>query len=269
MLRPEKVIRKKVSPVEVGKYYLKAELGGIFPGSEETRKTIDGAVDALDDHNFWRLLEALSFSYRLNYVFWSISNTSFSWSEEQWLAANLTLTGMNPAINSITFSPEINQNPIKFRDYLIKYFEKHPSNDPQKLGEFRPDNRTVKYPKIILREEDEKILLLDGSARLIKFLLEGQKQVIAFVARKTGQEDMFRVGDSTFLLLRNLYVNSNPEEKGAILRTVERLMNISTDGYTAVKNYWVDHARDDNLRKIGESLLEKISLKKNKTSLRC
>lgn len=253
--KPEKVIRSKVSPEEVGRYYLKSELGRIFPGAGEFRVTIDKRIDGLDDYEFWRLFEALSFAYRLNYVFFFVGKSGVSWSEERWRISDLTLTGMKPDINAVTYSPEIERSPTKFRDYLKIYFNDHPQDDPKKLEQFRLNQKPVNYPWMILREEDGKIKLLDGTNRLIKLMFLGEEEIVAFVGRKNSKEDKARVGDSTFLLLRNLYGKGDKTQKAAVLKVVRMLMNNSLDGASAVENYWVRHARDEALRKVGRRLL--------------
>ena len=64
-----------------------------------------------------------------------------------------------------------------------------------------------------------------------------------------------RVGDSTFYLLRYLYERSEETDKGAILTTTRKLMKEASDGRKAVQSYWIDHARDEDLKKVGEKLL--------------
>jgi len=255
---PEKIIRAQISPIEVGKYYLKGELGRVFPGSKDFRAAIDGHIDSMDDLEFWRLFEALSFAYRLNYVFRFVGNAGYSWSEELWAISDLTLTGMSPEINLITHSTEIERSPIKFRNYLKKYFNEHPHDDPQKLDQFRPTNRDVFYPKILLRQKEDKILLLDGSNRLISLMLLGNENVAAFIGRKTGKGEKQRVGDSTFLLLRNLYEKGDKGVKRAVLKVVRTLLQLSSDGEQAVETYWVKHPRDEALRKVGQNLIKGI-----------
>ncbi|NIO19745.1 MAG: hypothetical protein GTN76_03140, partial [Candidatus Aenigmarchaeota archaeon] len=58
--KPVKVIRKKVPPEEVGKYYLKAEFHRLFPFSKPgSLKEMEGFIDQLEGKKFWRVLEAL------------------------------------------------------------------------------------------------------------------------------------------------------------------------------------------------------------------
>lgn len=253
--KPKKVIRAGVPPEEVGKYYLKSELGRIFPGEGKIRTVIDNRIDEISGKEFWRLFEALSFSYRTNYVFRFVGNSGYSWKEERWDVSQLTLTGMNLAINAVTFSPEIDRSPLKFRDYLKAYFADHSQDDPLKLEQLRPNSKPVDYSKILLREEEGKILLLDGSNRLINLMLSGDEEITGFVGRKNGKAETERIGDSTFILLKNLYVRGDKKEKAAVLKVVRKLIDISSDGKDAVENYWIKHVRDEALRKVGRRLL--------------
>jgi hypothetical protein len=254
------ILRKNVSPIEVGKYYLKVELSRIFP--EKARDFIEAGVERLDKEEFWRFLEALSFSHRLNSVFWCVSDDSFSWSEERIQTKKTILTGMNPTINKIIYSKEISQDPLKFRDFLLKYFEKHKNNDdPKELGRFRPREKSIVYSKILIREEEGKLYIIDGMNRFIAQLLGEKKEIVAFIGRKSRKGKQM-IGDSTFLLLRKAYERGNEEEKKAVLKVVEKLMKMSSDGESAVRNYWVKHIRDKKeLKKAGLLLLKRAKEK--------
>jgi hypothetical protein len=254
--KPEEIIRANVTPEEVGRYYIKSELSRIFPGPAEFRAIMDKRVDELEGEEFWRLFEALSFSFRLNGVFHFVGNSGFSWGEEKWKISQLTLNRVNPDINAVTYSAGIGRSPIKFRDYLREYFADHPQDDPKKLGQFRPNDNPVNYPRVLLREENGEITLLDGTNRLMKLMFLSQKEVVAFVGRKTGKEGRVRIGDSTFLRLRNLYEKGDKNQKAAVLKVVRMLLDISLDGSSAVENYWVRHARDETSRGVGKRLLK-------------
>lgn len=250
---PLEVIRTNVSPVEVGKSYLKAELGKLF-----SEKECERVVDGLDKKAFWRLLEAMSFTYRLNGVFWTVGNDRFSWNEECWGVDNLTLTGINPTVNKVIYSKKVNRSPIAFRDFLLGYFAKHTMDDPRGLNQFRPDPRPIVHARILLREEEGQILLLDGTNRLVKMVLQGAEKITAYIARETNPRGKMRIGDSTFMLLRHLYRRASKEEQPAILETVKILADEGVDGYEAVKSYWVEHVMNDDQKKVGEELLKKL-----------
>lgn len=246
-----------IAPLDVAKVYLLAELGKIFPG-ENIQKELPQDIAALSEEQVWRLLEALSFTYRLNGVFWIISDTSFVWTQEILPCANVVLTGMNPQVDAVTHSPEINRDPLKFRDYLLKYFEEYPTTDPEGLEQFRPGKILLKNPTILVTQNQDKFYLLDGSNRFIAQLLNGKTEVNAIVGRKNGQGKI-RIGDSTFWLLRHAYERCTEEaEKQAILLTVKKLMGISSDGKHAVQTYWVEHVMDQAQKKVGEQLLLEV-----------
>ena len=254
------ILRKDVSPIEVGKYYLKVELSRIFPG--KARGFIEKGVEGLNNKEFWRLLEALSFSHRLNSVFWCVSDNSYSWSEERIQTRKVMLTGMTKAINKTIYSKEIDQDPLKFHDFLIKYFEKYKNEDPKKLGQLRPKEKSIVYPRILIKEEEGKLYIIDGMNRYIAQLLRGEKKILVFVGRKS-REGKQRIGDSSFLLLRKAYKKGNEEEKKAVLVIAEKLMKMSSDGKGAVRDYWVEHIRDDKeTKEAGLLLLKKAKRKK-------
>lgn len=255
---PLKIIKKTVNPIEVGKYYLKTEFDRIFSESESVRKVIEKTVEKMDEHDHWRMLESLSFSFRLNSMFWLVGNNKYSWSLEEWNIADISLTGINPDIDSVTYSKEIENSPLKFKAYLVKYFKKHTKDDPNNLEQFRNFERKIIYPTIVLKEEKEKILMIDGSNRLMNQVLNGAKQVRAYIARETYPKGKIRIGDSTFLLLRILYEEADINSRNAIFDTVVILMNKAFDGKKAIHTYWVEHSKNEEIQRIGKKLLASV-----------
>ncbi|MBU4430749.1 hypothetical protein KKB16_01375 [Patescibacteria group bacterium] len=252
---PLKIIKKIVDPVEVGKYYLKAEFSKIFSESGSVKKVVEKTIEEMSEHDYWRMLESLSFSFRLNSMFWLVGNSKYSWSLEERDIADISLTGMNPSIDNITYSKEISNNPLKFNNYLVKYFKKHPKEDPHSLEQFRNLERKVIYPTITLKESEGRIFMVDGSNRLMNLVRNGAKQVKAYIARETNPKGKMKIGDSTFYLLRVLYEKADINSRNSILNTVEILMDEASDGEKAVRTYWVEHVRDKELRQVGKKLL--------------
>jgi hypothetical protein len=246
---------KKIPSIKVAQLYIISELSRIF-SKNKIQVELARGIKKLPEKSLWRLLESLSFTYRLNSVFWYLSDKSYVWREESVDCATLALTGMNPAIDRVTHSDSIKNNPIKFRDYLAAYFKKYPHDDPKHLEQFRPHGKEIKYPWIILIEKEKKLKMLDGSNRLIAHLLNGGKKIKAIIGRKMGGGKE-RIGDSTFYLLRRVYEKSAGSDRQAILKTVKILMSLGADGRDAVRSYWVNHARDEKVKKIGRSLLGK------------
>lgn len=255
MPKPLEVITNEVSSIEVGKYYLKVELSKLFT-SDELRAGIDETIDKVGKYDFWRFLEAMSFTYRLNGIFWAVGNTKYSWSEEIWEPKDVTFVRMRPTIDKITLSPDINRNPVKFYEYLKEYFNAHPSDDPEDLGQFRPDpKKPITYSKLLMLEDGEKMKLLDGGNRLIADLFRGQERLTAYVARETNPNGKYRIGDSTFWLLGRTYINAKLEDKDSILKTIELLIDSSLDGKSAAQTYWLANIEDPVLRKKCEELI--------------
>lgn len=243
--QPLSVIRSDVSPIEVGKSYLKAELGRVF-SDKNIQEKISQVVDLLQGKEFWRWLEAMSFTLRLNGVFWTVGSEKFSWNEEMWNISKLTLTGVNPAVNKVIYSEKVGQRPFAFRNYLREYFNAHFDDDPQNLNQFRPKKEPLLHPTILLKENSNQIQLLDGTNRLVRMLLTDETAVNAYVARETNPQGKMRIGDSTFLLLRQIYHNAENDKQPSILDTVEILAQMSVDGEEAIQTYWIDQILFNN-----------------------
>ena len=250
-----------IPAIEIAKAYLLAELSKIFPG-DNFQNSLEDNIGKLPDQDVWRLLEALSFTYRLNGVFWSISDDSYVWNKEEVSCDSLVLTGMNPQVDRITHSETIQNNPLKFRDYLITYFKKFPDSDPEGLGQFRPKGEVIKCPTIILTAKDEKLLLLDGSNRFMAHLLNGNNTINAYIGRKVKDGKM-KLGDSIFWLLRHVYEKGDETTKQSVLTVIKELVNAISDGKDAVETYWISHVRDEKLKEVGKQILLEISKTSN------
>lgn len=245
---------RNIDALDAAKIYIVAELSKIFSAENLQNGLVEG-VHTLSEKQIWRLLEALSFTYRLNSMFWCLGDTSFSWREEEVDCTRLTLTRMNPYIDIVTHRDDIQGDPIKFRDYLIQYFRDNPDSDPEHLGQFRPSEKTIQYPVIFLKEEEGKLYLLDGSNRLVAHLLKGGNVINAIIGTKT-QEGKPRIGDSTFWMLSRAFEKcATPEEKSAILSTVKIILGSSSDGAKAIQEYWIDHSKNEETKKAGRELL--------------
>jgi hypothetical protein len=246
-------MNNKILSVDVAKMYIQAELSRIF-SALEIQEELSRGINGLSEKELLRLLEALSFTYRLNPMFWYLSDDSYTWRKEEVNCDKLILTGMKPEIDAITHSDTIQNNPLKFRDYLLNYFGKYPSNDPEGLGQFRPSGKKIRYPTIFLIEENGKLKLIDGSNRLMATLLQGGTKISAIIGTKTANGKP-HIGDSTFWLLRRLYERGDPKEKEAVLLVVKKLMRENADGRKAIEEYWVKHVKDEEIKKVGRSLL--------------
>lgn len=245
---------EKINALDAAKIYIVAELSRIF-SRDEAQGELKRGIDGLSEKEIWRLLEALSFNYRLNGLFECLSDEGYTWRTEEVEVGRIELTRMNPAIDAVTHSAAIQNNSIKFRDYLLKYFEEHPNDDPKHLGQFRPSGRPIQYPIVFLKEVEGKLKLLDGSNRFVAKLLSGDTTVAAIIGTKT-KEGKPKFGDSIFLRLRKIHEKSNAEEKASIVSVVKKLMQESADGRNAVEVYWVQHAKTEEMKREGEKLLE-------------
>ena len=69
--------------------------------------TIKETIQDLSEGKIWALLEAMSFTYHLNGVFYNIGRDNYTWKEEVWHVKDLILTGMDSKVNKVIFSEEI------------------------------------------------------------------------------------------------------------------------------------------------------------------
>lgn len=254
----QKVLREKVSRDEVARYYLKSELPNIVKTSGDD---INKSIDLLDDKQLWRLLEALSYTYRMNGMFHLLTNDAYSWAEVELPMSAIALSGMTPATNKVVYSDQVNRDVTKFVAYLKQYFKEHPhsDDDPEGLGELRPTGGSIENSTLITIESRGKITIVDGSHRLLEMAQAGKQSVTVYAGLRGSKASKHMAGDSTFLTLRRLYDRySTPEQREEILDVAAMLARSSTDGRRAVREYWIEHARNKKHKDAGKSIIERI-----------
>jgi hypothetical protein len=257
-----RVIRKDVDRLELARYYLICEFPNIIAhDNEAVRAAVEASVEALQPKSAWRLLEALSQVYRLNSVFSFISSTVVEWYELELPVSAITLTGLRPDIDEVTHSKAINRDPLKFAEWLNRYFDQHPKweDDPKDLNEFRRNGGRVHHPVLMTRESRGKIAILDGTHRLMTLARAGNESARVYAAVKTTGKPKFRVGDSSFETLERLFRRyQGPADRAKIEDVTVMLAKISTDGKAAVQSYWIDHPRTESVKAAGKRILRRL-----------
>lgn len=260
-----KVYNREVSRLEVARYYLKTEMPNIITvSSSSTSSDIDHSIDTLREDQIWRLLEAMSYTYRMNGLFHLITNRAFDWVEVELPTSVIALNGMTPAVNKVVYSKQINCDVTKFCAYLKRYFQAHPKggDDPEGLGELRPRGGDIANSKLMTIERQGKVTITDGMHRLIEYAQSGTQSVRAYAGVRNGKVAKHMAGDSTFLTLRHLYGKyRTDEQRKQILDVTTMLARSSTDGRRAVKTYWIDHVQTKKKKDIGRNIMKKLNRK--------
>lgn len=264
LTRATKIFSPLVSHLDVARSYLKVELTQALQLYDSALIAIANAsIDALAEEQVWRLLEALSYTYRMNGVFHSVTNGGLSWTEIELPIDTITLTGTKPHINDIVYSESINRQPRAFAQYLRSYFEAHsnPHDDPHDLNEFRPrtNEAILMSSPIMTVERKGRIDMLNGTHRLIAGALHGDETVRAYGGIPNGKPLLSMAGDSVFLTLRLLYEKTEPiKQRAHIIETTTLLALASTDGAQAIRTYWTTHPRSQSIQSAGEEILKRI-----------
>jgi hypothetical protein len=260
-IKPVQLLREDISNIEVAKYYLEIELSKLLKNVEPT--LINENIDDLSESKTWALLEAMSFTYHLNGVFFKLAREGYTWNEEKWNVSDLLLTGMDTNVNKVIFSPEVSGDALKFKNYLLNYFAKNKENDPEKLFSYKPTGRGIKYSKLIASRKDNKIAMLDGSHRLTEMLLSDINTVHIFVGHPIEgipeETKKSLIGNSTLILLTILYKQGSEEEKNAVLTVVKEIIKKTLNGKEAAQKYWVDRMYDDEIKKAGLEILKEFN----------
>lgn len=235
---------KEVNKDEVARYYIECELDNIVEG--DNLRLIDNQYHS----NLTRLLEALSFTYRANSVFDYVGSDQYRWEMREVFIEDILLTGMGEPLTKIIYSPQVQQNPRKFVDYVKN--NQNQESIKQLMMRPVPDNRQI----ILTRESDQTLKMLDGSHRLFSMIMAGETKVKTYVAVLVDESAKGMIGDATFLRLRRLWEKTNDIKfRSSIERTVVGMMSCSTDGVQAVKAYWISMAPNDTVKNAGEKIV--------------
>jgi len=254
------VYGENVPRLEVARAYLKVELGNIFGTNiQSDNGSIDNSLEELNDSQVTRLLEAVSYTYRMNGTFHKVTDESLDWMDVELPIDAIQLTKVEPHISEIIYSSGIKRNPLAFAALLGDYFADHPDidDDPRRLNQFRP-KPLIQDTRLITSELNDEIEIFDGNHRLVSAALLGAESVRAYAGIPNGKESISMKGDSVFLTLRLQYEKAvSPEEREYIIETCILLAKSSTDGYRAIQEYWVNHGSGGVVRE-GNAILSRL-----------
>lgn len=263
--RPIEVLCESVPPLEIGRKYVQEELCSTVT-SQEAAQEIEEYVVSLDEDALWRHVKAESLTKRLKWGFWVLGSEQNTWNEERWRIEDLRLSSMHPEVDRITKSEEIGRNPVVFKEYLDEYFTSDTAATDPLLETFRPQWQPVQSPVVLARIKEGQARIVEGSHRLIEMLFQGYEEATIYRGVRGGENDVYRMGEDTFLLLRQAHIAAqNDEERGAIASTLKYLVEHSTDGANVVQTYWVNRLGDDYVetRQAGEDVLKELKERKS------
>ena len=230
----------------VAQYYIDCELDNIVTG--DSIKLREGTYSS----NISRLLEALSFTYRANGVFDCIESGNYRWEERTVTLDEITLTGMGESLTEIIYGNEVQQEPIKFVEYI-----KNHSND-DRFRELQPKKVPQSRQTLILVEEKGILKMLDGSHRLLSMVMDGTKSINAYIAVVATDAAKPMVGDAIFLRLRKLWQQTeDPQFRDSIESTVVGMIKATSNGEQSVNAYWVEMAPNEKVRDAGQLLIDR------------
>lgn len=248
-----------ITATEVARYYAKSELSKLLE-SESAAAELSSSVDSMSEAEVLQLCEGLSVPFRLNWVWWILANPTFTWSLRQVPVEDVHMTtlGQDP-LSDIIESPEINNNPLKLKEFLLNKFNQE---DFDSFSNFRPDlSKKILFPRVMLRQRQGKLMLLDGSHRFIEMLLRGQSSVEAYVGVSSDESSsgVPVSGPGGFYSLKRLYLNSSKPEQESIFAVLCNLAEHSPKAEQYIKRLWIDEADDDAIKSAGKKVLEQLS----------
>jgi len=225
------------------------------------RRDVAAGIDALTDTQLWRMLEALSYTYRVNGMWRMLSDPAHHWIDIEVPVDLPVLTGLGKAhVDRFVRSKAIGRNPVRFAEHLAAYFAEHGRRDPEGLAEFRPKRVPAARARIVVARRRDRFLMRDGSHRLLSLVQSGATTVRAYCALSNGTASAPMMGDAVAVTLNRLLVEdaTNDADRSAILRVTELLAASSHDGRSAIERYWTELSPHKLVRSEGQALLERL-----------
>lgn len=249
------VLNPNVPRTDVARDYLAVELQNTLGHDLQSNMgDIGQSLAALDEHQVFRLLEAVSYTYRMNGAFHVISDQSYDWQQVEVPLESVRMTAMNPDLNEVIFSEEVRRNPAKMAEFILK------NQDIWQYDKLRPRDAVLPSSNLIVVEKSDGLDIMDGNHRAVAAAALGVGSVRAFMGVRNGSESKHMVGDSVFLTLRLQYEKlSDGPERQAILATCESLAGSSTDGVQALRRYWLDNSLCADTTRAGKLMLSKFT----------
>jgi hypothetical protein len=138
----------------------------------------------------------------LNWLGDFFANPDIKWVEKTVKVEDVVFTGTNPKMNDILLI-KCEEKP----DNLVPYLEKNPEDK-----KYVYDLASYGDEPILLRQRDDKYLLLDGTHRFLGAVLQGNKEVRAFVP--TNEQEVLPdcEAHTVYDLIRGFRRNARDEE---------------------------------------------------------
>ncbi len=259
------VIDTNVDPRKVGEEYIRAELHRLFRWHKGRLDTEMERIKGLSTSSFYRILEAFSFTYRLNGVFYRVGHKKFSWVEVILPIDQIVLTGIKPRVDEIIQTERIGRRPLLFAQYLREYFEHHNEGDiDPDLVEFIVDEslEDLESEIILAQEKNGEVRIFDGSHRLLALGQKGVESVRCYVAIETPESEALPMrGAAVFLHLRQLFERTDDAEmRDHIIAVTSQLVKTSTNGVKEVQTYWIDYATEGFVADAGRKILDRLGV---------
>jgi hypothetical protein len=262
MPSPIVTLRTKVSPYEIAHAYLMAELTKLVGHHPVVVSALGRGLADLPHTERIRLCQGLSGTYRLNFVSRYLGNPGYTWELAEVDTYSLTMPKTSPAVDKIVFSDGIDGNLGAFVGYLREYFAAwRTAHDPLSLSDFRKHGEHM-HQYGIIRVEDDKLHIVDGTHRFIAQLLQpgSQDTVLAYVGRLTGESkwpaDMNQIRELALIYDEKRREGTDPVSLSIFIDAVAEVVKATHDGAHAVQVMWIDYAESPEMAFAGQSVLE-------------
>lgn len=170
---------EKISSIEIGKYYLKVELGKPIKNNR-SKILLNSFIESLEETDLWSMLRTVSLEYRKNNIYNLLKSEEIVWHKEKVNVENIILGMINERVNP--YLESANYNPLKFRD-ILRNSENLPDTK-EALKEFSSRKIEESEMDYIFTIENNKFRIWDGTHRFISQILSDNIEISGYVGRK-------------------------------------------------------------------------------------
>ncbi len=257
-----RVYARNVDRREVAREYLKGEFARWFVSkAQSVGRAIDQMVDSLEDGELWRLLEGIGASFRLNAVFFEITDEGVDWHDLELPIGAIRMSGIDRTVDKVLGSKAIGWDPLRFADWLRDNPCPLTSEEVESnFDEFRPRKGGVRHPMITVVESNNRLTMRDGSHRLIAQALEGRETTRAFVAVPNGKRHRSMGGDAIYIRLLSVGLpkTRRPKDRDTLVAAAELIARSSSDGLHSLEELWYPWQRKLAVKRLGAELIERL-----------
>jgi len=244
----------------IAKQYLKQEFRKIFADIKDAQfyKKIDRSIDNFNlregEASFWNLLAAVAEGWKVKWVFQLLSDDKYRWKLKNIPLEKVYLTGLSPTVDKYTIK-KFNRDPLAFaKAWKTNLAMRKEIIKAGIIAHKERDN----YP-ILVYKFGENYRIFDGMRRTLLALINGKKQIKAWVGYKINAKGRPLISASRCYFLSNLYNQASKKDKNlekAIIRIGREINKDYRNGKDVLLKRIIGWSHDQKIKSLFAEMIK-------------